>query len=165
MGENWVKHREKRDVDRNEIAVSYALADDWAIEKLFFDLRLRRVHSPLPICFCNACNLATCRVTDSRTSVLIFFPGTKIVYERTFLMNLRNSPLSHTPPKNIPCHLMKGDHSAFHHHNHQNQLNGTYHPPPHKNNNQQKEKDKSNGWSKVRRSPSVSEDHQFDMDI
>lgn len=90
------------------------------------------------------------------------FPGTKIVYERTFLMNLRNSPLSHTPPKNIPCHLMKGDQSAFHHHNHQNQMNGTYHPPPQKNNNQNKEKDKSNGWSKVRRQ---SEEHQFDMDI
>lgn len=88
--------------------------------------------------------------------------GTKIVYERTFLMNLKASPLSHTPPKNIPCHLLKGDQSAFHHHNHQNQMNGTYHPPPQKNNNQNKEKDKSNGWSKVRRQ---SEEHQFDMDI
>lgn len=95
------------------------------------------------------------------------FPGTKIVYERTFLMNLRNSPLSHTPPKNIPCHLMKGDQSAFHHHNHQNQMNGTYHPPQHNNKPspvQQKEKDISKGWSKVRRSPDA-EEHQFDMDI
>jgi len=90
--------------------------------------------------------------------------GTKIVYERTFLMNLRNSPLSRTPPKNIPCHLLKNDHSSFHHHNHQNQMNGTYHPPQHHNKNQQKEKDKSNGWSKVRRSPDA-EEHQFDMDI
>jgi len=88
--------------------------------------------------------------------------GTKIVYERTFLMNLRNSPLANTPPKNIPCHLMKGDQSAFHHHNHQNQMNGTYHPPPPKN--QHQAKDKSNGWAKVRKSPDA-EDHQFDMDI
>lgn len=91
--------------------------------------------------------------------------GTKIVYERTFLLNLRNSPLSRTPPKNIPCHLMKGDHNTFHHHNHQNQMNGTYHPPQHnKSNAQQKEKDKSNGWREVRRSPDA-EEHQFDMDI
>lgn len=90
--------------------------------------------------------------------------GTKLVYERTFLLQMRNSPLSHTPPKNIPCHLLKGDHSAFHHHNHQNQMNGTYHPPQHKNNHQKQEKDKSNGWSKVRKSPE-NDDHQFDMDI
>lgn len=90
--------------------------------------------------------------------------GTKIVYERTFLMNLKNSPLSQTPPKNIPCHLMKGDGDKFHHHNHQNQMNGSYHPPQHKASPQQKEKDKSNGWSKVRRSPDA-EEHQFDMDI
>lgn len=80
-------------------------------------------------------------------------------------MSLKNSPLSHTPPKNIPCHLMKGDSSAFHHHNHQNQLNGTYHPPA-KPNNQPKEKDKSNGWSKVRKSPDADQTiDQFDMDI
>ncbi|CRK93673.1 CLUMA_CG007202, isoform A [Clunio marinus] len=98
--------------------------------------------------------------------------GTKIVYERTFLMNLRNSPLSQTPPKNIPCHLMKDDRSNFHNRNHQNQMNGTYHPPQqhhnkNNNNNQHqlhKEKDKSNGWSKVRGS-SDAEEHQFDMDI
>ena len=28
--------------------------------------------------------------------------GTKIVYERAFLVNLRNSPLSRTPPTNLP---------------------------------------------------------------
>ncbi|XP_070500401.1 uncharacterized protein Thor [Chironomus tepperi] len=110
--------------------------------------------------------------------------GTKIVYERTFLMNLRNSPLSQTPPKNLPCHLSKDDNSSFHHHNHQNQLNGTYHPPqhnknqhphphpPHASNNhhphqlhQNNSKDKSNGWSKVRKSSTEIDDHQFDMDI
>lgn len=109
--------------------------------------------------------------------------GTKIVYERTFLMNLRNSPLSQTPPKNLPCHLSKDDHSSFHHHNHQNQMNGTYHPPQPKNNhhhhphphphphhqhsnsNHQNIKDKSNGWSKVRKSSTDAEDHQFDMDM
>lgn len=99
--------------------------------------------------------------------------GTKIVYERTFLINLKNSPLSQTPPKNIPCHLLKDDNSPFHNHNQQNTLNGTYHPPHHKNNhhhhnNQQQNKDKSNGWSKVRKSSGNehdNEDHQFDMDI
>lgn len=28
--------------------------------------------------------------------------GTKIVYERAFLVNMRNSPLSRTPPANMP---------------------------------------------------------------
>ena len=28
--------------------------------------------------------------------------GTKIVYERAFLINMRNSPLARTPPKNLP---------------------------------------------------------------
>merc|ERR1711973_571447 len=28
--------------------------------------------------------------------------GTRIVYERAFLMNMRNSPLAKTPPKNMP---------------------------------------------------------------
>lgn len=102
--------------------------------------------------------------------------GTKIVYERTFLLNLRNSPLSQTPPKNLPCHLSKNDNSAFHHHNHQNQMNGTYHPPQHKNvhhphhqhnnnHNNNNSKDKSNGWSKVRKSSTDADEHQFDMDI
>uniref|UniRef100_A0A1B6KWI1 Eukaryotic translation initiation factor 4E-binding protein 1 n=1 Tax=Graphocephala atropunctata TaxID=36148 RepID=A0A1B6KWI1_9HEMI len=37
--------------------------------------------------------------------------GTKIVYERSMLMHLRNSPMSQTPPKNlaaIPEYLIKG---------------------------------------------------------
>jgi eukaryotic translation initiation factor 4E binding protein 2 len=28
-------------------------------------------------------------------------PGTRIVYERNFLMQLKNSPMAKTPPKNI----------------------------------------------------------------
>ncbi|CAL7941910.1 unnamed protein product [Xylocopa violacea] len=28
--------------------------------------------------------------------------GTRIVYDRDFLMNLRNSPISRTPPRNMP---------------------------------------------------------------
>ena len=28
--------------------------------------------------------------------------GTKIVYERAFLINMRNSPLARTPPRNLP---------------------------------------------------------------
>jgi hypothetical protein len=98
--------------------------------------------------------------------LIVSISGTKIIYERNFLLNLKNSPLSQTPPKNIPCHLMKGDDDKFHHHNHQNQMNGTYHPQQHKPNTNRtlKDKDKSNGWSKVRRSPDA-DDQQFDMDI
>jgi hypothetical protein len=58
---------------------------------------------------------------------------------------------------------MKDDKNNFHHHNHQNQLNGTYHPPQ-KTAQPKQEKDKSNGWSKVRKTPDA-DDHQFDMDI
>ncbi|XP_017880083.1 eukaryotic translation initiation factor 4E-binding protein 3 isoform X2 [Ceratina calcarata] len=35
------------------------------------------------------------------------FTGTRIVYERDFLMNLRNSPISRTPPRNMPSELLK----------------------------------------------------------
>lgn len=36
-------------------------------------------------------------------------PGTKIVYEKAFLMNLRSSPISRTPPSyEIPEVLQKG---------------------------------------------------------
>lgn len=31
-----------------------------------------------------------------------FATGTRIIYERKFLLQLRNSPLSKTPPKNLP---------------------------------------------------------------
>lgn len=37
--------------------------------------------------------------------------GTRIVYERAFLMQLRNSPIARTPPKNypnFPASLIKG---------------------------------------------------------
>lgn len=40
-----------------------------------------------------------------------FFSGTRIVYERNFLMNLRNSPVARTPPKNynnFPDTMVKG---------------------------------------------------------
>ncbi|XP_075153005.1 eukaryotic translation initiation factor 4E binding protein thor [Haematobia irritans] len=34
--------------------------------------------------------------------------GTKLIYERTFLKTLRQSPLSQSPPANIPTCLLKG---------------------------------------------------------
>ncbi|KAM7351260.1 eukaryotic translation initiation factor 4E binding protein thor [Cochliomyia hominivorax] len=34
--------------------------------------------------------------------------GTKLIYERAFLKNLRQSPLSQSPPANIPTCLMRG---------------------------------------------------------
>lgn len=76
------------------------------------------------------------------------------------MMNLKNSPLSQTPPKNIPCHLLKDDKSSFHNRSHQNLKNGVYQP---NKNVQKKNDDKSNGWKNVRR-PSEIED-QFDMDM
>lgn len=33
---------------------------------------------------------------------LSHFIGTRIIYERKFLLDLRNSPLSRTPPQNLP---------------------------------------------------------------
>lgn len=33
---------------------------------------------------------------------LFHFIGTRIIYERKFLLELRNSPLSRTPPRNLP---------------------------------------------------------------
>lgn len=45
-----------------------------------------------------------------------FYAGTRIVYERAFLMNLRNSPISRTPPRNtlsIPSELLKGSTPAI----------------------------------------------------
>lgn len=35
-------------------------------------------------------------------SVHIHISGTRIIYERKFLLELRNSPLSRTPPQNLP---------------------------------------------------------------
>lgn len=43
-----------------------------------------------------------------KSNFCLFFSGTRIIYERAFLMNMRHSPLSQTPPKNIPAGLMKG---------------------------------------------------------
>lgn len=34
--------------------------------------------------------------------------GTKVIYERTFMKSLRSSPLSQTPPGNIPVCLLRG---------------------------------------------------------
>ncbi|XP_030383942.1 eukaryotic translation initiation factor 4E-binding protein 3 [Scaptodrosophila lebanonensis] len=34
--------------------------------------------------------------------------GTKLIYERSFMKNLRGSPLSQTPPNNIPSCLLRG---------------------------------------------------------
>ncbi|CAO1354275.1 unnamed protein product [Diamesa tonsa] len=75
--------------------------------------------------------------------------GTKIIYEKTFLLNLRNSPLSRTPPTNvgdIPCHLLKTDSNNYHKKNHQN--HHTQHSP-----------------SNLAKSPKPNADDQFDMDI
>ena len=48
---------------------------------------------PLWIYVCNLFNDHLC---------LSHFLGTRIIYERKFLLDLRNSPLSRTPPRNLP---------------------------------------------------------------
>ena len=37
-----------------------------------------------------------------RLIVLYFTTGTRIIYERKFLLKMQNSPLSRSPPKNMP---------------------------------------------------------------
>lgn len=41
-------------------------------------------------------------------NIFFSFSGTRIIYDRSFLLNLRNSPLSNTPPKHVPSGLLKG---------------------------------------------------------
>ncbi|XP_066246272.1 eukaryotic translation initiation factor 4E-binding protein [Euwallacea similis] len=60
-----------------------------------------------------------CSETPGGTAFSTTPGGTKILYEKRFLLNLRNSPISQTPPTNdIPENLIKGSSS-----------------PPKKNNN------------------------------
>jgi len=35
-------------------------------------------------------------------NICVYSSGTRIIYERKFLLELRNSPLSRTPPRNLP---------------------------------------------------------------
>ena len=35
-------------------------------------------------------------------NIYCYSSGTRIIYERKFLLELRNSPLSRTPPRNLP---------------------------------------------------------------
>lgn len=42
------------------------------------------------------------------------FAGTRIVYEKSFLMNLRNSPISKTPPQwDIPANILRGSPTSY----------------------------------------------------
>lgn len=73
--------------------------------------------------------------------------GTRIIYERSFLMNLKNSPLSRTPPSNLPTALLRGCNNVP-----MSKLKNT----PFKNNNS------VNRNSPLRKS---SDDQQFDMEL
>lgn len=81
--------------------------------------------------------------------------GTRIIYERAFLMNLKNSPLSRTPPKNLPPSISKSPSSGC-----SNQKQFTSHSPP-KNSNVSKTAAKAPA-SAVRK---TNDDDQFDMDL
>lgn len=73
--------------------------------------------------------------------------GTRIIYERSFLMNLKNSPLSRTPPSNLPSALLRGCNNVP-----MSKLKNT---TPFKNNN-----------SVNRNSPQrKSDDQQFDLEL
>lgn len=65
---------------------------------------------------------------------LILLPGTKIVYERSFMLNLRNSPLSKTPPNfTIPEHLTPGGsptRQINHHNHHPHRRSSNHHNQP-----------------------------------
>ncbi|XP_060522725.1 eukaryotic translation initiation factor 4E-binding protein [Cylas formicarius] len=79
--------------------------------------------------------------------------GTKIVYERNFLMNLRNSPISKTPPKfDIPEALLRNSGS----------------PPKKQNQSNNKNKYVSrrrNSNTNPRKGSKDDDDHQFQMDL
>lgn len=77
----------------------------------------------------------------------IFLTGTRIIYERAFLMNLKNSPLSRTPPTNLPSTLLKGCKNVP-----MSKLNG--------NNNRY-----TNSISRSPPSHKANDDHQFDMEL
>jgi translation initiation factor 4E binding protein 2 len=73
--------------------------------------------------------------------------GTRIIYERAFLMNLKNSPLSRTPPSNVPSTLIRGCKNVP-----MSKLNGNRYTTTHS----------------VSRSPPThkgNEEHQFDMEL
>lgn len=92
--------------------------------------------------------------------------GTKIIYERSFLLNLRNSPISKTPPAfDIPENLTKGSSPKKHSHN-----NNYHNNNHHQNNNHYQRKNnfalrKRNDSNNGRRNSSQDEDHQFPMDL
>ncbi|GJQ72083.1 putative eukaryotic translation initiation factor [Trypoxylus dichotomus] len=66
--------------------------------------------------------------------------GTKIVYEKAFLMNLRSSPISRTPPKfDIPDVLQKGTPNKSPNHQQHKQLTPKKRNQPKENNHFQDE--------------------------
>lgn len=79
--------------------------------------------------------------------VYIFFIGTRIIYERAFLMNLKNSPLARTPPSNVPSTLIRGCKNVP-----MSKLNGNTNRYP-------------NSISRSPPSHKTCEEQQFDMDL
>jgi len=68
--------------------------------------------------------------------------GTRIIYDRTMILGLKNSPLSRTPPSNIPIGLLRGQPNI-----------------PVKSSKSSKQQ------SKARSPPKSYNDDQFDMDL
>ncbi|KAI7688568.1 Eukaryotic translation initiation factor 4E-binding protein 3 [Sarcoptes scabiei] len=95
--------------------------------------------------------------------------GTRIIYERKFLMDLKNSPLAKSPPKmafipgitNIDPALantqFKDQKHHNHHHHHQH-----HHQKHRNNNNKNNKKDKQIGEKKLH---SREDQPQFEMEI
>ncbi|XP_050311207.1 eukaryotic translation initiation factor 4E-binding protein [Anthonomus grandis grandis] len=87
--------------------------------------------------------------------------GTKIVYERNFLLTLRNSPISKTPPTfDIPESLVKGG-SPKKHHNGQQQRKYNGAPPRNRRDSN------GSGTAIMRRSSNAQthDDEQFQLDL
>lgn len=76
----------------------------------------------------------------------LLLTGTRIIYERAFLMNLKNSPLSRTPPSNVPSTLIRGCKNVP-----MSKLNGNRYQTTHN--------------SVSRSPPKQREEHQFDMEL
>ncbi|XP_070545504.1 eukaryotic translation initiation factor 4E-binding protein 1-like isoform X1 [Ptychodera flava] len=75
--------------------------------------------------------------------------GTRIIYERNFLMQMRNSPLAKTPPKNLPT--IPGVTSPAENYTRKPRNKPNHHPP----NQENHDKDK----------PMELDEPQFEMDI
>nr|XP_047903290.1 eukaryotic translation initiation factor 4E-binding protein 1 [Anser cygnoides] len=93
---------------------------------------------PEPAALCRSCGAwPSCASSDSA----LVSPGTRIIYDRKFLMECRNSPVAKTPPSDLP------------------DIPGVTSPSV------EEVKVENNHVQNYDEKPSVGEEEQFDMDI